>query len=308
MPRHFTAVEDLSRAELRSVLDLSAAVKANPEEYRQHLSGQSMAMIFEKSSTRTRVSFEVGMQQLGGHAVFLSNDDSQIGRGETPADTARVLSRYVNLIMARTYTHETLLELAEHARVPVINALTEKLHPCQGLADALTLKERFGDSLAGRKVVWVGDGNNVAHSLMISCVQLGVNFVLSGPEGYDVAPDMLAKARKLGAETGAEVTVERDARIAVEGASAVSTDVWASMGQEEEYQERLEAFADYTVDQALFSRAEPDAVFLHCLPCHRGEEVTAEVVDGPRSLALDQAENRLHVQKAVMLLLAGAID
>jgi ornithine carbamoyltransferase len=305
MPRHFTGIHDFDRNELFEILALGHAVKARPDVYRTRLAGRTMAMIFEKSSTRTRVSFEVGMYQLGGHAVFLSNDDSQIGRGETPADTARVLSRYVDLIMARTYTHATLLELAEHSQVPVINALTEELHPCQGLADGMTLQERFGDSLAGRKAAWIGDGNNVAHSFIMVCMALGVSVAVASPGGYEIASDVAKRARALGAVSGAELELTDDPSVAAVGASAISTDVWASMGQEEETEQRLSDFAGFQVDRALMEKAAPDAIFLHCLPCHRGEEVAAEVVDGPRSVVLDQAENRLHVQKAVMLTVTG---
>ena len=305
MARHFTGIHDFDQQELTSLLALSHAVKERPDVYRSRLAGRTMAMIFEKSSTRTRVSFEVGMFQLGGHAVFLSNDDSQIGRGETPADTARVLSRYVDLIMARTYTHATLLELAEHSQAPVINALTEQLHPCQGLADGMTLQERFGDSLAGRKAAWIGDGNNVAHSFLMICMVLGVSVSVASPSGYEVDDEVVQRARKIGALAGAELELTTDPVVAARGASAISTDVWASMGQEEETEQRMRDFADYQVDVGLMELADPEAVFLHCLPCHRGEEVSADVVDGPKSVVLDQAENRLHVQKAVMLTLSS---
>jgi ornithine carbamoyltransferase len=256
-------------------------------------------MIFMKSSTRTRVSFEVGTFQLGGHALFLSPRDVQLGRGEPVADTARVLSRYVDGIMIRTYAHAEVEELARHATVPVINGLTDLLHPCQVLADVLTVRQHLG-TIDGRKVAWVGDGNNMANSWLNAAATLGFELALACPEGYDPDPAILARA-----QAATRVSLVRDPREAVDGAHVVNTDVWASMGQEEEQGQRMRAFAGYQVDAALMARAAPDAIFLHCLPAHRGEEVGAEVIDGPQSRVWDEAENRLHAQKAVMAALIG---
>jgi ornithine carbamoyltransferase len=256
-------------------------------------------MIFMKSSTRTRVSFEAGTFQLGGHALFLSPRDVQLGRGEPIADTARVLSRYVDGIMIRTFAHAEVEELARHATVPVINGLTDLLHPCQVLADVQTMVQHLG-GYAGKKVAWIGDGNNMANSWLNAAYRFGFDLALACPEGYDPDAATLARAR-----TQANVTLVRDPRAAAEGAHVVTTDVWASMGQEEEQAVRERAFAGYKVDDALMARAASDAIFLHCLPAHRGEEVDASVIDGPRSRVWDEAGNRLHVQKAIMAVLMG---
>jgi ornithine carbamoyltransferase len=256
-------------------------------------------MIFLKSSTRTRVSFEVGAWQLGGHALFLSSRDVLIGRGEPIPDSARVLSRYVDGIMIRTFAHADVEQLAEHARVPVINGLTDLLHPCQVLADILTVRQRLG-TYEGKKVAWIGDGNNMANSWLNAAYRLGFELSLACPEGYEPNAEILARAQR-----EARVTVVRDPNEAAAGAHVVNTDVWASMGQEEEQDEREQAFAGYTVDAALMRRAARDAIFLHCLPAHRGEEVTSDVIDGPQSCVWDEAENRLHIQKAIMAALIG---
>ncbi len=308
MPRHLISIHDLSAAEVAGLFRLAAEVKAHPEKYEDHLHRKTLGMIFEKSSTRTRVSFEVGMAQMGGHALFLSSRDIQLGRGEPISDTAQVLSRYVNGIMARTFAHQTVLDLAAYGSVPVINGLTDDLHPCQALADYFTLSEVFGglEVLRGRKLAYIGDGNNMAHSLMFGAAKVGMDVAVASPKGYEVKPHYADLARQDAAAAGTKVTLTNDPAEAVEGASCVETDVWASMGQEAEAQERLKAFQGFMVDAALMSRARPDAVFLHCLPAHRGEEVAAEVADGRQSRIFDEAENRLHVQKAVMLwLMAG---
>ena len=296
--RDFLALSDFSGDDLRGLLERARALKAGEDSAR--LEGQSLAMIFRKSSTRTRVSFEVGMTQLGGHALFLSDRDSQIGRGEPIPDTARVLSRYVNGIMVRTFDHEEVEELARAATVPVINALTDLLHPCQILADLQTMAEEFGPAHESRTVAWIGDGNNMANSWVNAAAQLGFSLRLACPEGYDPDPEILARAREAG-----DVLLVRDPAEAVDGADVVTTDVWASMGQEDEAQERMQAFQGYLVDEALMSSARPEAIFLHCLPAHRGEEVSAAVIDGPQSRIFDEAENRLHAQKAIMLELMG---
>jgi ornithine carbamoyltransferase len=264
------------------------------------LFGKTLAMVFQKPSNRTRVSFEVGMYHLGGHALHISPEEIQIGKRETPSDTGRVLARYIDAIMVRTFDHDDLEELAGAADVPVINGLSDTHHPCQALADLLTVKEELGQ-LEGVKLAYVGDGNNVAHSLAIGCALTGAELTIAHPEGH--APD--ERIVQLAARLGAAPTLTEDPHEAVAGARAVYTDVWASMGQEPEAEERKAKFRPYQVDEALMARAAPDANFLHCLPAHRGEEVTAEVIDGPRSRVFDQAENRLHAQKALLYLLLG---
>lgn len=298
--RDFLAIPDYSREELLAVFALAERMRSG-EYTDKPLAGKSLAMIFMKSSTRTRVSFEVGAWQLGGHALFLSPRDVQLGRGEPVADTARVLSRYVDGIMIRTFDHAEVEELAQYADVPVINGLTDLLHPCQILADLLTVRQHLG-TIDGRKVAWVGDGNNMANSWINAAYRLGFDLTLACPEGYDPDPAILKRA-----QTAANVRVVRDPGAAVEGADVVNTDVWASMGQEQEQAIREKAFKGYIVDEALMSRAQQDAIFLHCLPAHRGEEVSAAVIDGPQSVVWDEAENRLHVQKAIMAHTIGRV-
>jgi len=296
--RDFLQIPDLSATELDELFDLAARMKSGV--YRERpLAGKALAMIFTKSSTRTRVSFEVGANQLGGSSLFLSARDIQLGRGEPIKDTARVLSRYVDGIMIRTFAHADVEELAQHATIPVINGLTDYLHPCQILADLLTAREEFG-TLEGRVVAWIGDGNNVANSWINAAGVLGFELRLACPEGYEPARDVFERAK---ARTS--VTIHEDPDEAVPGAHVVNTDVWASMGQEEEAEARQLAFKGYCVDDDLMARAAPDAIFLHCLPAHRGEEVTESVIEGPQSRVFDQAENRLHVQKALMAKLMG---
>jgi ornithine carbamoyltransferase len=297
--RHFLSLADWRPAALRELLATARRIKARGRDlaYRP-LAGRSLGMIFAKSSTRTRVSFEVGTFQLGGHALFLSSRDIQLGRGEPIADTARVLSRYVDGVMIRTYDQADVEELARHASVPVINGLTDRLHPCQVLADLFTVQEAFGEELGGTGVAWIGDGNNMANSWLHAARRFDLRLRLACPEGYEPDPEILEAARR-----EADVDVVRDPEEAAEGARVVTTDVWASMGQEEEAERRREDLADYRVDQPLMARAAEDAIFLHCLPAHRGEEVTAEVIDGPRSRVWDEAENRLHAQKALLVRL-----
>jgi ornithine carbamoyltransferase len=298
MPQHrdFLEIPDFSTDELLALLDRAARLKTGKDKSK--LTGKSLAMIFRKSSTRTRVSFEVAMTQLGGHAVFLSDRDSQIGRGETVSDTAGVLSRYVDGITIRTFAHAEVVELAEHASVPVINALTDLLHPCQVIADLQTVAEEFGSTFADRTVAWIGDGNNMANSWINGAFRLGYELRLACPKGYDPDPTVLARAQK-----GGKVTLTRDPSEAADGADVITTDVWASMGQEEEQAIRAKAFANFVVDDAIMDAADSKAIFLHCLPAHRGEEVTASVIDGPQSRIFDEAENRLHAQKAILLAL-----
>jgi len=298
MPRHFLAIPDFTRDELDRLFELAESMRSGAYT-KKPLAGKSLAMIFLKASTRTRVSFEAGTWQLGGHALFLSSRDVQIGRGEPIPDTARVLSRYVDGIMIRTFAHADLEQLAQYSRVPVINGLTDLLHPCQVLADVLTVRQLLG-TYEGKKVAWIGDGNNMANSWINAAYRLGFELSLACPEGYDPDPAILARAQR-----EANVTLVRDPNEAATGAHVVNTDVWASMGQEAEQQEREKAFAGFTVTAALMKRASSNAIFLHCLPAHRGEEVTAEVIDGPQSHVWDEAENRLHIQKAIMAALIG---
>ena len=297
--RDVLAIPDFTAGELHRLFDLADRMRTGAYD-RKQLAGKSLAMIFMKSSTRTRVSFEVGAWQLGGHALFLSPRDVQLGRGEPVADTARVLSRMVDGIMIRTYAHADIEELARYADVPVINGLSDLLHPCQILADLLTVRQHLG-TWEGKKIAWIGDGNNMANSWLNAAARLGFALDLACPPGYDPDPAILARA----ARENPRVRVVRDPREAASGAHVVNTDVWASMGQEDEQQERERAFASYQVDPALMHEASSDAIFLHCLPAHRGEEVAADVIDGPQSRVWDEAENRLHVQKAVMAVLMG---
>jgi ornithine carbamoyltransferase len=299
--RDFLAIPDFTVAELENVLRLAERMKRG-EAPERPLEGRVLAMIFEKSSTRTRVSFEVGAGQLGGRGLFLSSRDIQLGRGEPIRDTARVLSRYVDMIMIRTYAHGLVEELAAHATVPVINGLTDLLHPCQVMADLLTVRENHGGDLGSRRIAWVGDGNNMANSWLNAAYRFGFELRLACPDGYRPAHAIVARAR-----TRATIVVTSDPYEAVSGAEVVNTDVWTSMGQESETEARALAFAGYCVDGALMSAAAPGAIFLHCLPAHRGEEVTEEVIEGPASRVFDQAENRLHVQKAIMAVLMASV-
>ena len=297
-PRHFLAIPDFSRPELERLFELAARMKRG--EYREMpLAGRTLGMIFAKSSTRTRVSFEVGAFQLGGHALFLSARDIQLGRGEPIRDTARVLSRYLDGIMIRTYDHADVEELARYASIPVINGLTDLLHPCQVLADLLTVRETLG-GWAGKVVAWIGDGNNMANSWLNAAGTLGFELRLACPERYTPNPAILERNRRL-----TSVVLTDDPREAIRGAHVVNTDVWASMGQEEEQEERARAFQGYIVDADLMRLADPGSIFLHCLPAHRGEEVAEEVIEGPQSQVWNQAENRLHAQKALMATLMG---
>jgi ornithine carbamoyltransferase len=310
MSRHLISIHDLTAGEVAGLFRLAADVKANPSKYENHMHRKTLGMIFEKSSTRTRVSFEVGMAQMGGHALFLSSRDIQLGRGEPISDTAQVLSRYVDGIMARTFAHQTVTDLAKYGTVPVINGLTDDLHPCQALTDYFTLIEVFGglEALRGRRLAYVGDGNNMAHSLMFGAPKAGMDVAIASPKGYEVNPRYADLVRQDAEAAGTKVILTNDPAEAVKDASAVYTDVWASMGQEAEQEKRVQAFKGFTVDSALMSHARKDAVFLHCLPAHRGEEVSAEVCDGPQSRIFDEAENRLHVQKAIMLWLMAGVE
>jgi len=299
MPTDFLAIPDFTRDELESLFTLAERMHAGSYDNKP-LAGKTLAMIFMKSSTRTRVSFEVGTYQLGGHALFLSPRDVQLGRGEPIADTARVLSRYVDGIMIRTFAHQDIEELAKYADVPVINGLTDLLHPCQVLADILTVRAEFGANISDKKFAWIGDGNNMANSWINAAYRFGFDLDIACPQGYEPADHLLARAQKV-----AKVRVVRDPMEAARGAHVVNTDVWASMGQEQEQKDRERAFTGFTVSPKLMKEADSKAIFLHCLPAHRGEEVSADVIDGPQSRVWDEAENRLHAQKAVMAVLMG---
>jgi len=300
--RDLLADQDLTRDDLKLIFDLSERVKAAPSEFSQALRGKQLAMIFEKPSLRTRATFEVGMTSLGGFALYLDHTKPRLGEREAIKDIARNLERWVHGIVARTFAHDSVLELAANASIPVINALTDLFHPCQALADFFTLYEKFG-SLKGLKLAFVGDGNNVSHSLMILGAKLGASVRVATPLGYEPKAEILEAARSFAMETGASVEALHDPVQAVAGAQAVYTDVWTSMGQEYAAHLRSQVFAPYRVTKDLMGVADPGALFMHCLPAHRGHEVTDEVIDSPLSVVYDQAENRLHAQKALMILL-----
>jgi len=298
-PRHFLTLMDLSPEELRAVIQRGIELKALRAAGTAHqsLEGKVLAMIFTKASTRTRVSFEAGMAQLGGSALFLSGQDTQLGRGEPIEDTARVISSMVDMVMIRTFAHEDVLRFAEHSSVPVINGLTDDFHPCQILADLQTFFEVRGD-ISGRKVCWLGDGNNVCHSWMNAARQLDFELVVSCPEGYEPDPQLLAACEQ-------HVSIERNPAVAVAGAHLLITDVWASMGQESEQAHRAARLAPYQLNRALLQKAAPDALYMHCLPAHRDEEISGELMDAPDTVIWQEAENRLHAQKALMEFLLG---
>ena len=284
------------------MLDLADRIKQSPQEFDSALKGKTLGMIFNKKSTRTRISFQVGISQLGGTGLFLGPEDMQLARGETISDTAKVLSRFLDGIMIRTFSHSDVLDLAKYASVPVINGLTDYNHPCQALADMMTIREKFGE-LEGLKLAYVGDSNNVAVSLLFACVKLGLHISLVSPKGYTITKEALDMSREEAESKGLNVVLKENVQEGVAGADIVYTDVWTSMGQEKEQQKRLNDLAGYTVNEQLMKGAGPNAMFMHCLPAHRGEEVSASVIDGPKSIVFDQAENRLHLQKAVMVSL-----
>jgi ornithine carbamoyltransferase len=302
--KSLASLADLTKEEIEEILKTSEILKLQSLRGQEHalLKGKTLAMIFEKPSTRTRVSFEAGIWQLGGYALYLSASDLQLGRGETIADTARVLSRYVDGIMARVFAHQTILDLVKYSSVPVINGLSDFTHPCQGLADLFTIYEKKGN-LSGLKLAYIGDGNNVSHSLIYGCSKVGINIALACPKGYEPNPKVVTEGREEARKKDKVVTVTNDPVEAVLGADIVYTDVWVSMGKEKEHDERVRLFKTYQVNVELVKRAKPDYLFMHCLPAHRGEEVTDEVADSKNSVIFDQAENRLHAQKALMALI-----
>ncbi|HKD83757.1 MAG TPA: ornithine carbamoyltransferase [Terriglobales bacterium] len=300
--RDLISIQDFSADELACALELAAAMKARPADFRGILSGKQIVLFFEKPSLRTRLTFEAGINSLGGTSFFVDQTQSRLGAREPLCDVAHNLERWIDGIVLRTFAHEAVTTMAQHACVPVINALSELEHPCQAMADMLTLQEHFGD-LRGARLAYVGDGNNVAHSLMLAAASLGASISVGTPEGYEPNSEITEAARELAAASGASVQIVNDPIEAVAGADAVYTDVWASMGQEEEAADRSKIFAPFQVNQELFSYAAKHAVFMHCLPAHRGDEVTASVIDSSRSVVFDQAENRLHVQKSILVLL-----
>jgi len=305
MKRDVRSICDLSAAEIQEVLALAMDLKAKVQRREPHplLAGRTLAMIFEKPSLRTRVTFETGMVQLGGHAIYLQPSDIGLGKRESVQDIAICLSRWVNLIMARTFAQQTVDDLARFAAVPVINGLSDLEHPCQVLADCLTLRERWGD-LRGKRLAWVGDGNNVCHSLTLIAARLGMHLTIGTPEGHEPKGKILEAAHRDALETGSEIRAVHEPAAAVRDADAVFTDTWASMGQESEAEARSRVFWPFQVNSALLAKAKPGALVLHCLPAHRGEEITDDVIDGPQSAVFDEAENRLHAQKALMVCLA----
>jgi len=301
--KDLVSIHDLSREEVMQILETARWLKMHQKAggVFTPLVGKTLGMIFHKPSTRTRLSFQVAMYQLGGQAIFLSAQDMQLKRGETIADTARVLSRYLDGIMIRTFAHADVVELARYATIPVINGLTDLLHPCQALSDLFTISEKKG-RLEGLRLVYVGDGNNMAHSLMLGGAKAGMHVVVATPPGFEPNDDVVHWAEEDAALTGGSVEIVHDPMAAVRGADVVYTDVWASMGEEAEHDRKAASLRPYQVNQALMNAAGPQAIFMHCLPAHRGEEVTDEVIDGPQSVVWDQAENRLHVQKAILAL------
>lgn len=302
--KDFISLHDLTKEEISTLLELSIKLKDETKKGIEHhlLKGKTLGMIFSKSSTRTRVSFEVGMTQLGGYPLFLSANDIQLGRGETIYDTAKVLERYLDGIMIRTFSHDDVIELAEHADIPVINALTDLLHPCQVLADLQTIYEKKG-TLEGLKFAYIGDGNNMANSIMYGCAKMGLDCAIGCPEGYEPDAEVTENAKDDFKKSGANLLITADPVEAIKNADIVYTDTWVSMGQESEKAERQKLFMPYQIDEKLFKNAKSDAIFMHCLPAYRGFEVTPEVIDGPNSVIFDEAENRLHAQKAIMATL-----
>jgi ornithine carbamoyltransferase len=302
--KSLASLRDLTREEIEQILKTSELLKLQLLRGQDHplLKGKTLAMIFEKPSTRTRVSFEIGMWQLGGYALYLSSTDLQLGRGETIGDTAQVLSRYADGIMARVFAHQTILDLVKYSRTPVVNGLSDFSHPCQGLADLFTVYEKKG-RLSGLRLAYVGDGNNVAHSLLYGASKMGMDIVLGCPKGYEPNADVVADSTKEAKRNGCEVKVTHDPREAVKGADVIYTDVWASMGKEKEHEERVKLFKAYQINGDLVKGAKEDYIFMHCLPAHRGEEVTNEVADSKNSVIFDQAENRMHTQKALLALI-----
>jgi ornithine carbamoyltransferase len=304
VPKDLISIQDLTPEEVAALMDITAQIKARPTDFRGALAGKQVVMLFEKPSLRTRLTFEAGVNSLGGHAIFVDQTQQRLGERETLADVAHNLERWVDCVILRTFAHSTITGIAEHASIPVINALSDLEHPCQALADFFTLEEKF-DDITKVTLTYVGDGNNMAHSLMLTGAALGAKVRIAAPKGYEPLADVTKAAKKIAAETGGKVTISNDPVAAVSGADAVYTDVWASMGQEAETEARAKIFAKFQVNEELMSHAAKHALFMHCLPAHRGSEVTDAVIDSPQSVVFDQAENRLHVQKSILLMLLG---
>jgi len=304
MVKHLLSMQDLSPSEIKAILDEAARLKEKLQQRESHelLKGKTLGMIFEKPSLRTRVTFETGMTQLGGHAIYLAPADIQLGERESVPDVARNLSRWVDVVMARLFKHDIIVELARYSSVPVINGLTNLHHPCQTLSDLLTIREHKV-KLNGLKIAWIGDGNNVCNSLLLGCTLVGTNISVACPHGYEPPTDIVKQARTNAKKSGAKVELTTDPKKAVDGADVIYTDVWVSMGQEKEARERMKAFKDYQVNAQLLKGAKPDSIVMHCLPAHRGQEITDDVIDGPHSVVWDQAENRMHAQKALLVSL-----
>ena len=303
---HFISIHDITVDEFHHLIDLGLKLKKEKKQGIPHpiLKGKTLAMIFTKSSTRTRVSFETGMYQLGGFPMFLSSNDIQLGRGESIYDTANVLSRFVDGIMIRTYDHQDVLDLARYGTIPIINGLTDLLHPCQVMADLMTVYEHKG-KLDGLKLAYIGDGNNMTHSLLYGCAKAGMDISVATPKNYEPNEEIVANAKEDAKQTGSNIVITYDPVEAISGADIVCTDTWVSMGQEAEKAERIKVFGDYQVNADLFAKSKDDSIFIHCLPAYRGYEVTEDIIDGPRSVIFDEAENRLHAQKAVMAAVMG---
>ncbi len=299
MKQDFLSLSDSSAEELNTILSLGLEMKQNPDLFAESLKGKTLGLIFKKRSTRTRISFEVGMHQLGGFALVPSPNDLQLSRGESVEDTARIFSGYLDAVMIRTFAHEEIIEFARHATLPVINGLTDYNHPCQAMADMMTLREQF-NTLAGLKLAYLGDANNVTVSLLNACVKFGMHMTIISPEGYTLNPQELANVQEEAAAKGLSIEATSDVRAGVTNADAIYTDTWTSMGQEDEHEKRLNDLSAFQVNQQVMDWAKPEAVFMHCLPAHRGEEVAADVIDGNRSVVWEQAKNRLHAQKAIL--------
>jgi ornithine carbamoyltransferase len=302
MKRDFINIKDLTPVEIKNILALTAKLKKSKSRMSQELKGKSIGLIFQKSSNRTRVSFEVAISQLGGNCIYLGPKEISLGKRETTSDVARTLSRYLDGIVARTFTHKDIMELARTATIPVINGLSDLSHPCQALADIFSIQEKFG-KLKGITIAYVGDGNNVCNSLLMACSKIGMNINIATPPKYEVTQDVISRAQKFAKESGAVIKTTHSPQEAVKGAQVIYADTWVSMGQEDEEKKRLEDFKGYQVDGKLASLADKNYIFMHCLPAHRGQEVTEEVIDGSHSIIFDEAENRLHVQKAILIFL-----
>lgn len=301
--KDFISIQDLTDGAIKDIFLLTDKIKSKPGDFKSELEGQTLALIFQKPSNRTRVSFEVGMTQLGGHSIYLGPDDIKLGVREATKDVAAVLSRYVDGIVARTFSHKDIIELADNSRVPVINGLSDLLHPCQAMADVYTIREKIKSKKI--KVAFVGDGNNVLHSLLHCCAKVGIDVSIATPKGYEPKKEIVKEAESEAAKSGSKIIFSNNPKEAAKDADVIYTDVWTSMGQESQREKRLKAFEGFQVNSGLVSLAKKNCLVMHCLPAHRGEEITDEVLDGPNSIVIDEAENRLHVQKAILLKLLG---